>query len=580
MKSIKAKIILLVSVLLIITGTLLSSIIYNSFMDLTKRIAGERVKVAAEKACEQLNIENFVEIVSEVKKDPSNKENQTRITQMPEYRTIREKLVSVREAGGLRYIYTMIETNDKKYMYIVDGSPEDDLSNPGVIETENYPMVSAAFKSNETIISEIDHSEKWGATLSAYVPIHDASGKTIAIIGADYDATAVDNAMNNTKHTIIEVVLGCLAISIFIGIIFSSRLTEPLSKMEKHIKFIEEGDFTKKLEVTSSDELGRLALLINNMIDNLNMLVMGVSQSAGQVALASKNLTTSASGSADISSGLAAATQQVAGGLQSVSASIEEITASAENMEANIGHIALEANHGNEVAKTVERQAVALQKNAQGTRQSAVQLYDDIEQRMAKAIEEAKIVDEISSMASSIATIAGQTNLLALNAAIEAARAGEMGRGFAVVAEEVRKLAEESARAVAGIQDLTKKVQGSICVLVENSNELLTFISGTVHKDYDAFVNIGEQYKKDADAFLNITSDIGNKLAQVSTEMTEVNRAIESVASTIVESSAGTTEIAQGANNVSQQLDEMNCSATALAETASVLNEMVLKFKV
>ena len=197
MQSIKAKIILFVSALLIITGTLLSYIIYNSTMDLTQHIAGERVKFGAEKAREQLNVEDFIKIVNEVKKDPSDAGNQKRVTQMPEYLAIREKLVSVREAVGLRYIYTMIETNDGKYMYIVDGSPEEDISNPGAIEMESYPMIPTVFKTNKTVLSEIDHSEKWGATLSGYVPISDASGKTIAIIGTDYDATLVDDAMNH-----------------------------------------------------------------------------------------------------------------------------------------------------------------------------------------------------------------------------------------------------------------------------------------------------------------------------------------------------------------------------------------------
>jgi methyl-accepting chemotaxis protein len=63
-------------------------------------------------------------------------------------------------------------------------------------------------------------------------------------------------------------------------------------------------------------------------------------------------------------------------------------------------------------------------------------------QKLFKAIEDAKVVSQISSLADFIAAIVAQTNLLALNAAIVAARAGEQGRGFAVVAEEVRTLAE------------------------------------------------------------------------------------------------------------------------------------------
>lgn len=78
-----------------------------------------------------------------------------------------------------------------------------------------------------------------------------------------------------------------------------------------------------------------------------------------------------------------------------------------------------------------------------------------------------------------------------------------------------------------------------------NSHELLNFINKIVRKDYDAFVNVGQEYKRDADAFLRITSDIRGKLQHVTNEVNEVNRAIESVASTIVESASNTQDVSK-----------------------------------
>ncbi|HWR38519.1 MAG TPA: methyl-accepting chemotaxis protein [Patescibacteria group bacterium] len=380
-----------------------------------------------------------------------------------------------------------------------------------------------------------------------------------------------------------------IAIAIFLVMLVSSlvvwitarRMTRPLLEMAAFATEITQGNLTvRPLNADSQDELGQLARSFNQMTANLRELVGQIVTNSEQVNQFAGQLNQSAAGSAKTSNEVALSSGEVATGLESVSASAEEITASSENVGANLSQIANNAAAGNEVARGVEQQALSLQQSANHSRQTAVNLYDEISGRVLQAIADAKIVDEISQMASSIASIAGQTNLLALNAAIEAARAGEQGRGFAVVAEEVRKLAEESAKAVGGIQDLTKKVQEAIGVLVENSNELLQFINGTVRKDYDAFVNVGEQYKKDADAFLNITGDIGNKLRQVSEEMGEINKAIESVASTIEESAAGTQVISKGTVDVSQALAEISRATGALNDTAAGLNQSAARFRI
>jgi len=375
---------------------------------------------------------------------------------------------------------------------------------------------------------------------------------------------------------------GALAgvLGLLIGFFAARSIAKPVNQMAEIAQRVAAGDLTGQVKVTRDDEIGQLATAFNAMTRNMRELLRQINQSAEQLAAASEQLTASAQESSDTATTVAASTQQISSGLQNVSAASEEISASAENMGANLSQVEANAQQGSTVAKRVEGQALDLQKNAQGSRQYAVDLYDSINQKVVRAIDDAKIVNEISTVAASIATIAGQTNLLALNAAIEAARAGEAGRGFAVVAEEVRKLAEESAKAVDGIQLLTQKVQSSIGVLVDNSNELLKFINGTVRKDYDAFVNVGEQYKQDADTFLSVTSDIGGKLKQVSAEMSEVNRAIESVVSTIVESSAGAEEIAQGTTGISQQLHDINRSSASLAELATELQTAAAKFRV
>lgn len=404
---------------------------------------------------------------------------------------------------------------------------------------------------------------------------------------ADYNAKKADEAKVQVdkdsafaNKLLIGIPLLAVVISLMIGIWIARMIANPLKKMLVCVQAVADGNLAvKPLDATANDEVGQLAASFNTMTEKLHNLVKQVAQTAGKLNDASRELVTVAQDNSATMQEIAASTEEISAGLETVSASTQEISASSENMGANINQVSQTADEGVSIAKTVEQQALNLQQNAKSSSDTAHGMYNDINARVTKAIEDAKIVDEISVMASSIASIAGQTNLLALNAAIEAARAGEQGRGFAVVAEEVRKLAEESAKVVGNIQELTHQVQDAIGILVGSGNELLHFIDNTVKKDYAAFVDVGQQYKQDANSFLSVTSGIGARMQQVLAEVTEVNKAIESVASTIVQSANGSEEIAKGTSDASCGIDTMKASADQLTIMAEELNHEVSKFK-
>ncbi len=149
-----------------------------------------------------------------------------------------------------------------------------------------------------------------------------------------------------------------------------------------------------------------------------------------------------------------------------------------------------------------------------------------------------------------------------------------------MVAEEVRQLAEESASAVGNIQEMTKQVQQSISVLIYHANELLKFINEDVAKDYEAMMAMGEDYKNDTKMFellINKTTDMAE---QVLSATAEISNSIDTVASTMEQSSAGAQEIARGSENTSISLEQASRSSVALAKTADELNMLVNKFRI
>lgn len=375
-------------------------------------------------------------------------------------------------------------------------------------------------------------------------------------------------------------------IALTVGILIASNVSRPIVRLivqaTEYAERVAEGDLTIQISdrfLTLDGEIGRLAQALHKMINNLRSDVTELVSISEYLTSSSQQLSATTESSAADMQEVSAATEEISASLEEVSASAEQISASGQEMNASLENLNDEIQAGNERSKEIETRAISLQENAVSSQQTAIQMYQDIYRKITNAMEEAKIVNEISAMASLIANIAEQTNLLALNAAIEAARAGEAGRGFAVVAEEVRKLAEESATTVASIQTLTKQVQSSIGNLVQDANELLSFVNTNVIDDYNKFVEVSGQYKEDADVFNNLTQKTAMMSNQVLTVVNEVSNAIQLVAVSVNQSSTGAQQIAEKTDHTANSLVEINEASSKLAKMAEEIQSMISYFK-
>lgn len=224
-------------------------------------------------------------------------------------------------------------------------------------------------------------------------------------------------------------------IAILVGWWLARQITRPLDRFISATRGLATGDadLTHRLEVSSDDELGRLAANLNQVFQHVSDLAARVQQAALRVGDSSERIGTSSRTMLD--------------GAKVQAMKMENSTAAVTELSASIQQVAENAREASKMAHT----SGAAAEDAIGR---LGQIRKAVEQAATRISELGQSGKRIGSIVEVIRAISEQTTLLALNAAIEAAHAGEQGRGFAVVADEVSNLAKRVGRSAKDIEDL------------------------------------------------------------------------------------------------------------------------------
>ena len=336
--------------------------------------------------------------------------------------------------------------------------------------------------------------------------------------------------IDKTQSRIVFFVVMFSLISVAVVFFAISHSINPLGKVRDAITEISTGsaDLTRRIPISTEDEIGAVVKGFNMFAEKLQDIISGIKQSRLQLLQAGSRMNMNA--------------EQTAENINNVYASIEDMqniivtqTDSVENTAHTVRQIA------SNISDLEKKQELVNAKIQQIAEQS-------------KTLQGANHV---------IAVIASQTNLLAINAAIEASHAGEVGRGFSVVAEEIKKLAQNSAKESAKITEEIKQIMASVAEVVESateSREAFDKVSALIESRQNRLQYSARQDEaEDIQPVLNEVS----KLQSVTSSMKEIMR-----------------KISNGADLINRSGNELGEIAPQLKSTIDVISEQIDLFQV
>ncbi|NWB93890.1 cache domain-containing protein [Pseudomonas agarici] len=409
---------------------------------------------------------------------------------------------------------------------------------------------------NSTLLGKTELLPKLG--YSQWLPKWDLMiGTSINLDGIERQVleiqTKAHTRLQDMLLSIVGIALLLLVVIGIVGAVLAGTIVRPLHLMKANLDDIAagEGDLTRRLTVTSGDELGDLAASFNRFVDKIHGLVRQIAEMTLQLTGLFSAVSDQVDRSGQAMERQRHETDQVATAINQMSAAAHEVAKNAQGAAV--------------AAQQTDAEGQAAKRVVNGNIKQIHALVDDIRNSGTSLDSLQKDVSSIVSVLGVIRSIADQTNLLALNAAIEAARAGEAGRGFAVVADEVRALASRT-------QQSTQEIQSMIDRLQQGTQGAVEAMRRSSQAGDDTSVQANEAGAS-LDTIARLMSTINSMNAQIASAAEEQTAVAEEI-------NRNMHQIAEAADSVADQTQQSAQTSRSLADLGQRLGKLVGQFRI
>lgn len=497
-----------------------------------------------------------------------------------EYQDNLTALRQIQNLCGIAFLYTLHTDDNTRLYYGIDTDESAGHKSPGDAFDGKFTEFSSVFAGQSYVQDYIDKTED-GILISAYLPVKNGSGKVVAVLGCDYDASYVSGRIDSARNSIFQIAGICLILALVVLNLVVNHIMRSLNKVDRKIYDLvhSEGDLTQKLDISSGDELELISENVNTLLEYIRSIMLQISADSTQLGSSTETIAQSLITAKDNISDISSTMEEMNAAMEETSASLHQVDESVLHIMNSIGNISAKASSERDSAAEIMKKVQAIYESAKTDRTDAARRAAEMSEHMNERIERSRAVEQIDTLTAEIINITDQTSLLSLNASIEAARAGEAGKGFAVVASEIGSLADNSARAAGDIQRVSQEVILAVNELANESERMICFMNDTAMAGYERLLDNSKNYRDDVSRLSETMNDFADESMLLNDNVESIKEAVDAVNTAASESAKGIAGVTQMASNMTISMKIISDEAKGNSEVTRQLETEVGKFK-